>query len=95
MRRAPPPVKPSPPPRLYGPAEFQRDTGVSRETLERVTAYADLLNKWSKRVNLIGKGSESDLWRRHFLDSAQLLPLVPSTARSIVDAGSGAMIASS
>ncbi len=78
------------PPRPYGPAEFQRDTGVSRETLERLTVYAELLAKWSKRINLIGKASEADLWRRHMLDSAQLLPLIPKTARSIVDAGSGA-----
>jgi 16S rRNA (guanine527-N7)-methyltransferase len=78
------------PSRPYGPAEFQSDTGVSRETLERLSAYADLLTKWSKRVNLIGKGSETDLWRRHLLDSAQLLPLVPNAARSILDAGSGA-----
>jgi 16S rRNA (guanine527-N7)-methyltransferase len=78
------------PSRPYGPAEFQRDAGVSRETLERLTVYAELLAKWSKRINLIGKASEADLWRRHMLDSAQLLPLIPKTARSIVDAGSGA-----
>jgi 16S rRNA (guanine527-N7)-methyltransferase len=78
------------PSRSYGPAEFQRDTGVSRETLERLTAYVDLLAKWGQRINLIGRGSEADLWRRHFLDSAQLLPLIPREARSIADVGSGA-----
>jgi 16S rRNA (guanine527-N7)-methyltransferase len=30
------------------------------------------------------------LWQRHFLDSAQLLPLVPEGTRSLVDLGSGA-----
>lgn len=77
-------------PRPYGPNEFQRDTGVSRETLDRLVAYADLLLKWNRRINLIGRGSESDVWRRHILDSAQLLPLLPQSATSVADAGSGA-----
>ena len=77
-------------PRPYGPAEFQRDTGVSRETLDRLAAYAALLLKWNKQINLIGPGSEADLWRRHLLDSAQLLSLIPESAKSIVDVGAGA-----
>ncbi len=74
----------------YGPSDFQRDTGVSRETLARFEAYAELLLKWNKQINLIGRGSEADLWRRHILDSAQLLPLIPRSARLITDVGSGA-----
>ena len=31
-----------------------------------------------------------DVWRRHFLDSAQLLPLLPASVRSLIDLGSGA-----
>jgi 16S rRNA (guanine527-N7)-methyltransferase len=77
-------------PRPFGPAEFQRETGVSRETLVRLTAYADLLAKWNRRINLIGKATEADLWRRHLLDAAQLQPLIPDSARLIADAGSGA-----
>lgn len=30
------------------------------------------------------------MWRRHFLDSAQLLPLIPPGAQSLLDLGSGA-----
>jgi len=74
----------------YGPAEFQRDTGVSRETLDRLAAYVELLLKWNARINLIGRGTEAELWRRHILDSAQLLPIIPKTAKSVVDVGSGA-----
>lgn len=77
-------------PQPYGPAEFQRDTGVSRETLDRLTAYAELLQKWNRRINLIGPGSEADLWRRHMLDSAQLQLVIPKTAKTIADAGTGA-----
>ena len=74
----------------YGPDDFQRDTGVSRETLERLRAYAELLAKWNARINLVGRESEPDLWRRHVLDSAQLLPLVPKEAQSVADIGTGA-----
>ena len=74
----------------YGPADFQRDTGVSRETLDRLTAFSDLLAKWNKRVNLISRDTEADVWRRHILDSAQISPLLPEIARTIVDAGAGA-----
>jgi 16S rRNA (guanine527-N7)-methyltransferase len=31
-----------------------------------------------------------DLWRRHFLDSAQLYPLIPPGAHGLIDLGSGA-----
>jgi len=63
---------------------------VSRETLTRLEAYAGLLIGWSARINLVGRDTLADLWRRHFLDSAQLGPLVPDNARSLIDLGSGA-----
>jgi 16S rRNA (guanine527-N7)-methyltransferase len=74
----------------YGPAEFQRDTGVSRETLDRLAAYADLLKQWNTRINLIGRGTTADLWRRHMFDSAQLAPLLPEPTRTAADLGAGA-----
>ena len=49
-----------------------------------------LLARWSTRINLVGRDTLADLWRRHILDSAQLLPLIPDGARSLIDLGSGA-----
>ena len=49
-----------------------------------------MLVRWSARINLVGNTTLGDLWRRHFLDSAQLLPYVPAGAQSLVDLGSGA-----
>lgn len=69
---------------------FRRETGVSRETLARCEAYLALLRKWQRTVNLVGPTSLADPWRRHFLDSAQLAPLLPEDARSLVDLGAGA-----
>jgi 16S rRNA (guanine527-N7)-methyltransferase len=74
----------------FGPEDFARETGVSRETLARLKAYADLLLDWSARHNLVARSTLPDLWRRHFWDSAQLAPLIPETARTLADMGSGA-----
>lgn len=41
------------------------------------------------RLNLIGP-NHNDIWRRHFLDSAQLHSLLPSDSTSVMDIGSGA-----
>jgi len=74
----------------YGPDDFAADTGVSRETTQRLSAYAALLVKWQARINLISATTIGDLWRRHMLDSAQLLPLLPPGTTILVDLGSGA-----
>jgi 16S rRNA (guanine527-N7)-methyltransferase len=74
----------------FGPEEFAAKTGVSRETLVRLTAYADLLVDWNSRHNLVSARSLKDLWLRHFWDSAQLAPLVPQGALTLADLGSGA-----
>jgi 16S rRNA (guanine527-N7)-methyltransferase len=77
-------------PTLLGAEGFVDLFRVSRETLARLEAYADLLIRWSARINLVGRGTLADLWRRHMLDSAQLRPLMPSEAQSVIDLGSGA-----
>ena len=70
--------------------EFAQETNVSRETLARLKLYADLLQDWNARHNLVARSTLPDLWRRHFWDSAQLVPLIPEAARSLADLGSGA-----
>jgi 16S rRNA (guanine527-N7)-methyltransferase len=63
---------------------------VSRETLARLHAYADTLAKWQPKINLVGSATLPDVWQRHFLDSAQLYPLLPAQTRVVADLGSGA-----
>lgn len=70
--------------------EFQALTGVSRETLDRLRIYADLLVKWQARINLVGPETIPTLWHRHFLDSAQVFPILPQTIHRLVDMGCGA-----
>jgi 16S rRNA (guanine527-N7)-methyltransferase len=61
---------------------------VSRETLERLDRFVDLLLTWQRRINLIAPSTEAHLWTRHIADSLQLLSLKPQ-ARIWVDLGSG------
>ena len=70
------------------PAEFAKAIPVSRETLDRLKIYADLLVKWQAKINLVGPATIPDLWRRHMLDSAQLAAHLPEGP--ILDLGSGA-----
>lgn len=72
------------------PEAFAAAASVSRETLNRLQRYADLLRKWNRRINLVGQGTLADLWRRHMLDSAQLFPLIADPSAPLVDLGSGA-----
>ena len=78
-----------------GPEQFQAElrslgVNVSRETMSALETYADLLRKWQKAINLVSGPTLDDVWRRHFLDSAQLLPLLPEGDGHITDLGSGA-----
>ena len=72
------------------PERFAEIAGVSRETLDRLRLYADLLEKWQRTVNLVARSTLDDPWRRHFLDSAQLVPYLPAELPTITDIGSGA-----
>ena len=61
---------------------------VSRETLAKLEAFAELVRKWSPKINLISKNSLDDLWQRHILDSVQVFELAEGEGHW-VDLGSG------
>lgn len=63
--------------------------GASEVTLERLDRYEALLVKWQKAINLVGPKTLSEIWERHFLDSAQFWKHAPAAARSLADIGSG------
>ena len=62
---------------------------VSRETRDRLEIYANLLRKWSPRINLVAPRTLDEIWTRHFEDSLQLLPHLPSEPGILADLGSG------
>ncbi|WJY22470.1 16S rRNA (guanine(527)-N(7))-methyltransferase RsmG [Fontisubflavum oceani] len=62
---------------------------VSRETFERLEAYATALVKWQKAINLIAPATVDHLWQRHFLDSAQVFAHRLTDTGLWLDLGSG------
>ncbi len=62
---------------------------VSRETNERLLIYADLLRKWTAKINLVSRDSLENLWERHIADSVQVYHLASKPIKHWVDLGSG------
>lgn len=79
-----------------GPSTVLNDTGqvvqkygdVSRETLEKLQIFVDLVLKWQPAQNLIAHSTIPDIWTRHVADSLQTQWTCPE-ARVWVDIGSG------
>lgn len=64
---------------------------VPHETAAKLDRYAEYLVEWNEKFNLVAPSTLPVLWERHFLDSAQLFPLIPGPAATrLVDMGSGA-----
>ncbi|NYT41628.1 16S rRNA (guanine(527)-N(7))-methyltransferase RsmG [Sphingomonas sp. R-74633] len=62
---------------------------VSRET--QLQKFAEILREESTQQNLISASSFDTLWARHFVDSAQLIPLAEEAGEGAwVDVGTGA-----
>lgn len=74
---------------LYDQTQFMADSGVSRETADKLALYAEMLADWQSRMNLVGPATLPDVWKRHMLDSTQLWRLINNPA-TILDIGSGA-----
>ena len=75
---------------------FQKLYNVPRETIEQFAEYHNLLIQYQEKTNLVGSGTISNIWIRHFSDSAKLTSRIISfknnAKRSIrvCDVGSGA-----
>jgi 16S rRNA (guanine527-N7)-methyltransferase len=72
------------------PEDIVKPYDVSRESLDRLARYAELLLHWQKRINLIGPSTVDELWTRHIGDALEVLRYIPEEAKTIVDLGSGA-----
>lgn len=74
------------------PTPFQECTkfNVSHESYDRLIILAELLLEWQKHINLIAPSTIPELWKRHIIDSLQIVPLLPKDTTAIADLGSGA-----
>jgi 16S rRNA (guanine527-N7)-methyltransferase len=68
---------------------FIKKFNVSRETIKKLNKYRDFLLTSNKLMNLIGKTTENQIFKRHFIDSAQIYDLIEDKSE-IIDLGSGA-----
>ena len=72
------------------PPDVVEALDVSRETLDRLAVYLDLLERWNAAINLVGSSTLRDPWRRHVLDSGQLVRHLPERPGVLIDLGTGA-----
>ena len=59
-------------------------------TLEKINTYKEMLIDENSRINLVSKTTLDDIDNRHFLDSAQLMPLIINKNKTLLDVGTGA-----
>ena len=83
-------------PPVYATNPFDADafavaSGVSRETLIRFKRWRALLERRNQEINLVGRSTLADFWRRHAYDCLQLIDAAPGMARWL-DIGAGAGI---
>ncbi len=69
---------------------FCSNSRVSRETLNSLKKYENLLIEENNKLNLIGKSTINSIWIRHFLDSFQVIDFIDKNDKVLVDLGSGA-----
>ena len=71
---------------------LESDYNLSKDQISKITAFVNILKKWSSTYNLIGPREMENIWGRHVLDSLQLIKYLPpiQSSPTIVDIGSGA-----
>jgi 16S rRNA (guanine527-N7)-methyltransferase len=63
---------------------------LGEDTIAAFRVYREDLIRWSKRMNLTALATPVQIVQQGLLDSLACVPLVPKTARHIIDIGSGA-----
>ena len=78
-------------PDLISRAEFERRLGgaVAGDVIDVLFAHYRRLSNWNERLSLMAAGEAAGIVERHYFDSLEAVPMVPSWARVAVDVGSG------
>jgi len=69
---------------------LQNQLNYSSKNISDINIFIDELLKANKKHNFISKSTESVIWHRHILDSAQLVKFIDFSKGSLSDLGSGA-----
>ncbi|MDO5756420.1 MAG: 16S rRNA (guanine(527)-N(7))-methyltransferase RsmG [Rhodobacterales bacterium] len=62
---------------------------VSRETIERLKVFEQVVKKWTRKINLVSRADRDFIWDRHIRDSMQILDAAPIKFQHWLDLGSG------
>ncbi len=68
---------------------FNKNINFSRETSHKLQKYERILIDYNKKINLISKSTEKDIYNRHFIDCAQVIDLLDDN-QDLLDLGTGA-----
>jgi len=68
---------------------FSKNINFSRETSYKLKKYERILIEYNKKINLISKSTEKDIFYRHFIDCAQVIDLLNNN-QNLIDLGTGA-----
>lgn len=74
---------------------FKQDNlgfNLTSTQLKKLEKYVELLKKWNKAYNLVGKSTLDNIYERHVLDAVQLVKYIDKDVKKILDFGSGAGI---
>jgi len=64
--------------------------GFNTDKIKKIEFFSEKLLEFNLRYNLIGKSTESIIWSRHILDSAQIVKYIDfSDNKSLSDLGTG------
>tara|TARA_Y100001958_G_scaffold156373_1_gene148914 strand:+ start:354 stop:968 length:615 start_codon:yes stop_codon:yes gene_type:complete len=69
---------------------LKNDLNFDEDSILKLKKFSNLVLEENKRHNLIAKSTEEVIWKRHILDSAQLVKFINFRANSLADLGSGA-----
>ena len=71
--------------------ELKNKLNFSSDDLRKLSVFHDQLLKFNRNYNWISKSTETDVWNRHILDSAQIVKYIDfDDGKSLSDMGSGA-----
>lgn len=72
------------------PAEaLFKELSLSNDERSALLAFDDILTETQRHTNLVARNGYDHRWERHYQDSTQLFALLPTTAQSVLDIGSG------
>ena len=70
---------------------LKKNYNFSTDKIAQIEHFVILLLNFNKKYNLISKKTESEIWKRHILDSAQIIKLINFNKPGVLsDLGTGA-----